>query len=220
MEDKPLYYTIQFQNTGTYLAERVRITDLLDTALFLPSLRLVSASHEVTSFELRPGGLLEIIFDSIQLPDSTSNEPESHGFVSFSIARKKSFHDNYSVRNTAAIYFDFNEPIITNEVTTRLKEEVVVISNKEREKLPLGILSLFPNPANNSFNVDFGDNVDENGFLQMYDAYGKAVYQRKINDLKIQFRVEAPDLPQGIYFLHFTGKHSNLSGKIILNGAN
>ncbi|MEO8516642.1 MAG: fibronectin type III domain-containing protein, partial [Flavobacterium sp.] len=40
-----LTYTIQFENTGTYYAENVRVNDLLDTQLDETSLRMINASH-------------------------------------------------------------------------------------------------------------------------------------------------------------------------------
>lgn len=56
---KELLYTIQFQNTGTFQADRVRITDQLDTALNASTLRLVASSHPVSAFRLLPGGRVQ-----------------------------------------------------------------------------------------------------------------------------------------------------------------
>ena len=163
---------MHFQNTGTWLAERVRITDQLDTALYWPSLRLIAASHEITSFEMRPGGLLEIVFDNINLPDSTSNEPESHGYVTFAIQRKKNFNPNRPVRNYAAIYFDFNEPIFTNEVSFGVKEPPVV-SVHEIGKNEVQKLHIYPNPTQASFIVSTRGTFQGRGKLR-YIYYNRA----------------------------------------------
>ena len=87
---KELVYTVQFQNTGNFQADRVRITDQLDTAFDASTLRLVASSHTISTFRLLPGNLLEVIFEPIALPDSNSNESASHGFVSFGIQRNQS----------------------------------------------------------------------------------------------------------------------------------
>ena len=57
---------------------------------------------------------LEFYFQNIMLPDSVSNEPESHGLVSFTIRPEAGLPLLTELNNTAAIYFDNNPPIITN----------------------------------------------------------------------------------------------------------
>ncbi|MEO0405496.1 MAG: hypothetical protein AAF193_11550, partial [Bacteroidota bacterium] len=58
----------------------------------------------------------------IQLPDSTNNEPESHGLVSFKITPLPDLPVGTVLENTAYIYFDNNEPIITNTTWTTIHE--------------------------------------------------------------------------------------------------
>jgi hypothetical protein len=48
------------------------------------------------------------------LPDSVNNEPESHGFVSFTVRPEPELPLLTELNNTTAIYFDNNPPIITN----------------------------------------------------------------------------------------------------------
>jgi len=74
----PLRYTIRFQNTGTYPAERVRLVDTLDANLDLSTLSVLGASHPY-SWQVKGGRVLEIVFDQIQLPDSSTNQAASHG---------------------------------------------------------------------------------------------------------------------------------------------
>ena len=69
--------------------------------------------------ELNNGGLL---FHNILLPDSTTNEPASHGFFTFEIMAKEGLEDFTSIENTAGIYFDYNQPVITNTVRNTLVE--------------------------------------------------------------------------------------------------
>lgn len=208
-----LLYTIRFQNTGTYQADRVRITDMLDTALYYPSLRLVMASHEVTSFELRPSGNLEIVFDDIFLPDSLSNEPESHGFVTFAIQRNKHFNAQRPVENFAAIYFDFNEPIFTNIVSFTLPEMPV---STYREPLIFKKIKVYPNPANQQFTVETNDLLQGKGSLELRDISGRVVYNMSVEDFKNPILVEGfPDLA-GVFILYLTNGKRVISEKLIL----
>lgn len=212
---KEVLYTVHFQNTGTFPAERVRITDLLDTALYLPSLRLVAASHDITSFQLKPGGLLEVVFDNIQLPDSTSNEPESHGFVTFAVQRNKAFNANVAVLNRASIYFDFNEPIVTNEVSFSVKN-----SGTTDVRPPLarhrGQLAIFPNPANNVFSVSAKDQLDGPGLLTVHNTVGQTCLVKKVKNMSETHAVDVGTLPSGIYFVRMSGDKGGLTGKIVL----
>jgi uncharacterized repeat protein (TIGR01451 family) len=136
-----LQYVVRFQNTGTFPAEFVIIRDTLPAALNLSSLQMLAASHPFT-WRLFENRLLEVRFDHIQLPDSTSNEPESHGFVSFSVKAPKGLPLGAQVQNRAGIYFDYNAPVITNYA-------VFTVSNVVAAQAPADPLNfdLAPNPA-------------------------------------------------------------------------
>jgi len=75
-----LHYMIRFQNTGNYPAENVIVIDTLDAAKYdLASLQIIETSHD-THIDLK-NNALQFYFENIQLADSFSNEPASHGFV-------------------------------------------------------------------------------------------------------------------------------------------
>lgn len=213
-EGKELYYTIRFQNTGTLPADRVRITDMLDTALYYPSLRLVQASHEVTSFDLRPTGMLEVIFDDIQLADSLSNEPESHGFVTYAIQRKKHFNPTNPVKNYAAIYFDFNEPIYTNEVIFTVPE--MPTATTELPKTTTTTLKIYPNPSKNFFTVDSNNLLIGKGQLQLSDLSGKVIMQQPVKDFSQLISIKNLEIPVGVYFIQLNNGKQIVTGKVIV----
>jgi len=70
--------------------------------------------------------LVEFSFKNILLPDSTTNEPLSHGFVSYKINQKEGLPENTTIENTAYIYFDFNPPIVTNTTNNLLVSESIL----------------------------------------------------------------------------------------------
>lgn len=110
-----LTYSIRFQNTGTASAINVRILDTLPAQLDLSTLRVLASSHDMV-VERLDSVTLAFVFDDIHLPDSSSSEAASQGFVQFEIAQKPDVAPGAVIRNRAAIYFDFNAPVITNTV--------------------------------------------------------------------------------------------------------
>jgi uncharacterized repeat protein (TIGR01451 family) len=109
-----LEYTVRFQNTGTDTAFTVRIEDYLDPHLDWTSLRILSASHDYQVSIDQRSGKAAFLFNNILLPDSTTNEIGSHGFIKYQIEQQPDLPEFTYVENQAAIYFDFNPPIYTN----------------------------------------------------------------------------------------------------------
>jgi hypothetical protein len=142
LDTAELLYVIRFQNTGNYQADRVVIIDTLPPGLDLATLQVLSASHP-HSWRLYGKRMLEVRFDPISLPDSSANEPASHGFVAFSVRPEPWLIVGDRVYNHAAIYFDFNDPIVTAPAVLRM---VSVLAVKEAQTGLQG-LEIWPNPV-------------------------------------------------------------------------
>ncbi|MBR9919229.1 MAG: T9SS type A sorting domain-containing protein [Bacteroidetes bacterium] len=168
-------YTIRFQNTGNYPADFVRIIDTISTKLDLSSLRVLAASHDY-ELVIREEREVEFIFNAIFLPDSTSNEPESHGFIKYSIRPKPENTIGDTFENTAYIYFDFNPPIQTNTVGHIIKEPVDFPFADPGENR----FDVFPNPNSGSFILRTNPEISGSGFLTIYDAAGKWISRHQI----------------------------------------
>ena len=112
--DQELTYTIRFQNLGNDTAFNIRIDDELLPDFDLETFEPIAESH--TSIITVDGNLLSYQFDNILLPPASIDEPNSHGFVKFKIKVKQDLPDFTETENTAGIFFDLNEPIITNTV--------------------------------------------------------------------------------------------------------
>ena len=114
-----LEYIIRFQNTGNDTAFNVNIINALDTNMLdLNSLEFVSASHPLEMQFIYYQKNIEFKFDNILLPDSNTNESMSHGFIRYIIKPKNTLLLGDSIINGAAIYFDYNEPVLTNKAIT------------------------------------------------------------------------------------------------------
>jgi fimbrial isopeptide formation D2 family protein len=110
-------YVVRFQNTGNAAAYDVVIRDTLDANLDIETFKLVANSHSVM-VAVDPD-TREIVFNfaNIMLPDSTSDEPGSHGLISFKIRMKQNLPMGTTIPNTAYIFFDSNPAVITNTYT-------------------------------------------------------------------------------------------------------
>ncbi len=114
MQNESLVYTIQFQNTGTAPAQHVIITDMLPENLDWMTLQPIASSHDY-QLNIHNSGMAEFTFENIMLPDSTSDEPGSHGYVTFVIEQDENLSPGTTIENFASIYFDLNEAIVTNQ---------------------------------------------------------------------------------------------------------
>lgn len=140
-------YVIQFQNVGTAAAFDVIIKDTLSNKLQLSSLEIVAATHPFT-MELK-GSVITWKFININLPDSSSNEPGSHGFVAYRIKPQATLQVGDSILNKAGIYFDYNPAVITNTDVLRIVSNNIVTGLPSNPILDKSIF-VYPNPVTNS----------------------------------------------------------------------
>jgi len=132
-------YTVRFQNTGTDTAFNIVITDTLNANLEAATLQMTASSHNCKTTV--NSNIVYFEFLNILLPDSNVNEPLSHGFVSFRIQPGSNVAVNSIIPNKAAIYFDYNAPVITNTATTLIKIP---------DPVPLKLISFSAVPQNNN----------------------------------------------------------------------
>ncbi len=126
-ENQELEYRIRFQNTGNDTAFTVIVVDTLNTDfLDISTLTLGTSSHDY-NFELTDTNVLMFTFSNILLPDSTTNEMASHGFLSFKISQHIDNPIGELIENDAGIYFDYNEAIITNKVFNTIGLPVLLL---------------------------------------------------------------------------------------------
>lgn len=117
LADDEIEYRIRFQNTGNAEAVNIVIEDTLDVAhLDLTTFYPVFASHNYSTV-IDTDGHVQFIFNNINLPDSASDEPGSQGYVVYRIKPLPTLQGWDEIHNTAYIYFDGNEPVVTNTTT-------------------------------------------------------------------------------------------------------
>ena len=94
------------------------ISDTLADELLVNTFEMTGSSH--TCKTTIKDNVVFFEFLNILLPDSIVNEPKSHGFVSFRIKPNPSVPSETTINNKAAIYFDYNAPVITNIANTTI----------------------------------------------------------------------------------------------------
>lgn len=196
--DQELEYLIRFQNTGTDTAFSVRIENPIRTDLFdLSSLVLGSASHPCT-MNLEASGTLIFSFPGIQLPDSSVNEPGSHGFIQYRIRPAAQVKEGTQLLNDAQIFFDFNPGVNTNTDFHTLGLPIPVnlrpADAHRREQMFVS-----PNPASGTAILHLPGGIS--GMLRVINASGKIVWQSFASGGESWLAL--PELECGLYWVNF-----------------
>ncbi|GJM36603.1 MAG: hypothetical protein DHS20C18_56040 [Saprospiraceae bacterium] len=209
-----LEYMIRFQNTGTDTAFNIVIKDALSAHLNPATVQPGAASHPYR-FNMLEGNVLQFSFDNIELPDSNVNQLGSNGFVKFSVEQMTDNPIGTEILNEAAIYFDFNEPVITNTVSRLISEEVVIVSvddPKGPNSLPV---TVFPNPFSTTTTIQVQDLNGQPGQLQLFDLHGKHLKSQKLENGQTQLNAE--NMTAGLYFFSITTAGKTVSrGRIVV----
>ena len=131
-------------------------------------------------------------FDNILLPDSNVNELESHGFAKFSIMPKANVAHQTFIRNSASIYFDFNEPVITNTTESQVRLEVGI--NVHQQLLSY----VYPNPSNGNCVIVLESTVDECE-LQILDLAGRVAKTKQYTNTD-RLNIDLSEFTNKVYF--------------------
>ncbi len=194
---QPLDYLIRFQNTGNDTAFQVVIRDTLPAWLD-PSTVVPGASSHDYRFELSGTGYLSFAFDNILLPDSTTNEPASHGFVKFEVKQRTNIPLGTVLNNRAGIYFDFNEPVITNYTHHTVGENFVAVHTSAPAAPAASLqLSVSPNPAGTGDLLWLKGAELDAGLFEWIDGLGRTVMQRRVVGNTVE--TAWVNLPAGVY---------------------
>ncbi len=187
-------YHIRFQNTGTFYAQNVVIVDTLSGVFDLSTLRLGASSHPY-ELEISDERTLNFIFNDIMLPDSTTDLAGSQGFVSFYLGQVSDLPDGTLLENEAAIYFDFNDPIITNRALLTIGE----LSSTDEQPIHQLLFTVQPNPAEDHLQISILDGNWMKGSVQLYHVSGQLIEVYKLN--ATSGKLDVSDLAAGVYML-------------------
>ncbi|CAL2087422.1 exported protein of unknown function [Tenacibaculum sp. 190524A02b] len=163
---KYLHYLIRFENKGTADAINISIVDEIDTTkLDIKTFEPLYASHKYTT-TIKDEKEVTFTFEEINLPfDDATND----GYVLFRIKTKDDLVLGDVIDNKAAIYFDFNPPIITNTERVEVKEKKVGPPTFE------DYFTLSPNPTTGIMNLTEKNSDIQIQYITIHDLSDRMV---------------------------------------------
>ena len=199
-----LTYTINFQNTGTAPAVNIVVQDTLSPFLDLTTFKMLGASLPYTMQFAGNEAIWK--FNSVMLPDSSSDQQASHGYVSFMILPVQGLPGKTRITNQADIFFDYNAGVSTNQTLNTIDYALSV------DEISAGnvTITLQPNPFSlyTTLKIDGTEGPYE---LNVYDMLGRVVKaQTAAGNI---FSVERGSLASGMYMYEILQQ-----GKVIGKG--
>ena len=199
--NKPILYTINFQNTGNDFATFVKVRDTLSNDLNVALLQTIATSHpnyylQITTDKTQtpPRHIATWSFDNINLDYAAHNEPASHGFIQFSLPAQQNLPLGTQINNTAHIIFDYNTPVVTNTATVRIQELVQTTA----APTPLQ-WTLAPNPTHTTLSIALPADQLPAATVHLYNALGQCLHTQTLTQTLTTLDLAA--FPQGIYTL-------------------
>ncbi len=210
-----LDYLIRFQNSGTDTAFVVVVKDTL-SAFLDPATIVPGASSHPYRFTLTDNGVASFIFEKINLPHEKVNKDGSNGFVKFKIKQRANNPNGTVINNHAAIFFDFNLPIITNTTTNTIGENwITILTGSEDVKNNLLTLKIYPNPFQETARIEIEENTYNNLIFNVLDLNGKIIRSEKFKDTSLDF--ERKNLSEGFYIYQINSAEKVVqTGKIVI----
>jgi len=211
LRDKPLVYTVRFQNEGDIPAPNVRIEDVIDEGLDLSTFRMLESSHACRVRIEPPTRTVYFYFDDIHLPDSATSSEESHGYVMYSIYPSKTLAEYSAVHNRASIYFDYNPPIHTNEVFNTVVDQYPITTRATEGQYERAVV-VTPNPTKGLVQIISRGPVLEEIVVRHWTG-GEIVRKRDVGRAD---RIDLRGLPRGIYVVEVFYQGGVSMHKIVL----
>jgi len=200
-------YQIRFQNTGSDTAFNVFIEDVISDDLDINSFRVGASSH-YNEIEFDENRKMVIRFPNIMLPDSNVNLVGSNGFVNYYINQVPNLNNGVVIENSAGIFFDFNDPVLTNTTRHTIDDGVSSISNLNTINF-----SIFPNPASTVLDIRINEKGWNSGVVDILDVTGKLMQTQTLENSRNE--IEVHNLEEGIYFLVITNNLGHKTSELL-----
>ncbi|NOT37214.1 MAG: T9SS type A sorting domain-containing protein [Saprospiraceae bacterium] len=194
-KNQTIKYTVRFQNTGNDYADLVRVVDRLESKYDINSFEVVGSSHPM-KYSIREG-VVEFVFDSINLPYAKLDEEKSNGYVSYRIKINESTPIGAIIENIAEIYFDRNQPIYTNVTRHEVWEPVIT---QVFNSVSYDFAKLYPNPAQDDLFINVRTESLPVRF-ELINPQGSLIRKQNITTNESHLNLESLNLSNGIYLI-------------------
>ena len=211
--DSVLEYMVHFQNTGTYYAERVEVIDTLDPSLDWTTLHPVFESHNCV-VTMNESGVVKFTFDHIHLPYSPTYPVTSNGMFTYTIKTRHGLAIGTQIHNSASIYFDYNDPIMTNRTLNTIGSNVGVPYVAPDE----ASFYVYPNPADKSCFAVINSEVAGDANMKLMDITGKVIINNMIalQSGKQTVSIDISKLTPGMYFVVLNNAGKTETQKLVI----
>lgn len=223
-----LKYTIIFNNTTTDTVTRLVVRDTLPTELDITSIQLGASSHPYR-FEVYDTGILKFTFDQIDLPPSSSTNPTSIGYLTYTVQQNQGNLSGTQIDHRAAVFFENYAPIITNTVSHQVGsadldfieiDTTNTITSAHFDEYTFIDVTVQPNPfsQNTTFTISNNRAIDLSNYqLEILDYTGRII--KSINFVGNQYELNGTDLSAGLYLYRLANRMNSQmisTGKIIV----
>lgn len=207
--DTTFEFTVHFENIGSAPAENIYVMDTLSWFFDPSTLNIEMNSHPMFTSKYVVNGMTIFKFDfpEIYLADSSDHANRSGTFI-YTIKNKPGMPVGASAKSRVGIYFDYNDVLMTNEVTNTKGCPPPPANVNNNNKLEATVI--YPNPATDEFRIK----ADGNNYtsLTITNTMGQMVMQQKMGTPQT-FSVK--DLPSGVYFVTLKGNGATHQLKLV-----
>ncbi len=127
----------------------------------------------------------------------------SHGFIRYRIQPKSNLTVGDSITNFAAIYFDFNDPVITNDAITKIVLLTSLNDNASANILN-GEVKLYPNPAKDEITIEWKNTKNTQQSVELFNVFGqqvKSISSPLTTNSTQNQTLNISNLASGVYFV-------------------
>lgn len=200
---KYVHYLIRFENNGTANAVNIVVKDIIDEVKFdLSTLIPLNSSHDFFT-RIQNGNELEFIFEDIQLPFDDAN---NDGYILFKIKTLETLNEGSSFSNDAEIFFDYNFPIITNNVTT------TIVNGLSTTEFLIDPIRIYPNPTDEILHIDAKNYMLTKATIT--DINGRLILAENISNQSMT-SLNVSSLNPGVYFVNIFTNNGNQMIKMV-----
>lgn len=180
--DTVLEYTVHFQNTGSWYAQNIVVIDTLDGDVNWTSLHPVyeSAPCKISLYTAGALKVAKFTFNNINLAPQIFDDLRSNGMFTYTVRVNNGLTPGTQIKNRASIYFDYNEPIMTNWTLNTIGSTGPTVVTTTPRTVEEHTLTVFPNPAGNEFQAILNTGKGGAASMTIADVTGKTMLNKSM----------------------------------------
>jgi hypothetical protein len=181
---KYLHYVINFNNNTNQTINDINIVNVFDASKFdMNSIQILYSYHPL-KMQAKNNNV------RYTLTNADVGGPGGSGGILLKIKTNDNLTTNSTVLNNADVYFDYGNPLTTNNEETVFQNLGVNQNNIDSE------VSIYPNPTNSVLNIKSSNEIK---YFEIYDVSGRLIQSSLVNSLDSIINIS--ERSNGIYYL-------------------